>query len=98
MAQAKMPQLVRENRFDFRRRQPRQQRIEENDALRVAETREVGIAMAGAPRPVHHHQSLDLEAAAVQQFFDALLEVGVVHGGKLVEKRCDPRGIDREDE
>ncbi len=52
--------------------------------------------MAAAQRTVHHHQALDLEAAAREQAFYAFFQCRVVHRREFVEQRRDPRRVDRQ--
>src|SRR4051794_30084215 len=70
--QTEMTELMCQHRLHFTGRETREQGIEEDDALGAAEPGEIGIAVAAAARPVHHHESLHLEAAAGEQRFDAL--------------------------
>ena len=55
--QLEVTELVREHRLDLVRREALEQRVEEHDALRAAEAGEVRVAVARAPRAVHHEQA-----------------------------------------
>ena len=68
-----MPQLMRQHRFDFRVREPLEQRVEEDDALVAADAGEIGIAVARAARVVDHEYALGGKAAAREQRLDAAL-------------------------
>ncbi len=96
--QLEVPELVRQHGLDLVLVEARDERVEEHDALGLAEAGEVGVAVAAAARAVHHEQAAGLEAALGQQLLDAALERAFLHGRELVEQRRDERGIDGHDE
>ena len=80
---------MRQHRFDFLRRQARQQGVEEHDALVGAEAGEVGVAVRAALGAVHHEQALGGEADALHQAFDARFQAVVGQRREFVEQRRD---------
>ena len=93
--QLEVAQLVRQHRLDLVLVQARDERVEEHDALGLAEAGEVGVAVGAAARAIHHEQPAGLEAAFGEQLLDAALERAFLHGRELVEQRRDERRIDR---
>ena len=88
--QPKMSEFMRQHRFDFRRLDARQQRVEEYDALVAADAGEVGVAVRRAQRSVHHeHAAARRESAALEQRLDPLLERLVGERRESVEQRRD---------
>ena len=71
--QPEVSELVREHGFDFGSLQPLDQRIEEHDALVATDAGEVGVAVHGASRAVHHEHAFRGESAACEQGLGALL-------------------------
>ena len=69
--QLEVAELVREHRLDLLGREAFEQRVEEHDALGLAEAGEVRVAVAGALRAVHHVEARAAEAAAREQVLDA---------------------------
>ena len=96
MAHAEVAEFVREDGFDLRNVEARQQGVEEHDALGFAEAGEIGVAMAAALAAVHHEQALRGETAAGNQAFDALLHLAFLHGRELVEQRGNEGRVDRQ--
>ncbi len=72
MTLGEVAQLVGEHRLDFRRREPLDQRVEEDDALVHAETGEVRVAVARAARAIHDEKTRSAEATALDERLDAL--------------------------
>ncbi|MNV42061.1 hypothetical protein D3C71_1337200 [compost metagenome] len=87
-------QFVRQHGFDLVAVQPRQQRVEEHDAARPAESGEVRVAVARAARSVHHEQTVERKAAALGQALDALGQRRVGKRGELVVEGGDEPGVD----
>ena len=96
VVEAIVAEFVRQHGLDLRRIQAIEECVEEDDALGLAEACEVGVAMAGAPRAVHHEQALRLEAALGQKGLDAAPQIAVFHGRELVEQRRDEGWVHRE--
>ena len=91
-----MAELVGQHGLDLVAVQARQQRVEEDNAARAAEAGEVGVAVRGTARAVHHEQTVEREAAALRQALDASGQIGIGQGRELVEQRGDEHRIDDE--
>jgi hypothetical protein len=72
VAPAEVTEFMRQHGFDFIRRQTVEQGVEKDNALVVAEAGEVGVAVAGTLRAIHHEQPARAETATGKQGFDAL--------------------------
>ena len=89
---------MRQHRLDFVRRKPLEQRVEEDDAPRAPEAREERVAVAGAPRAVHHEEAAVLEADTVEQRLDRGARRTFGQRRELVEQRSDHGGVEREEQ
>ena len=89
MAPLEMTELMRQHRFDLASVQFLQQGVEKDDALVAAEAGEIGVAMAGTPRAVHHENPLCFKAGALQKFADARRQGVVAQRFEFVEQRRD---------
>ncbi len=90
MVQAKMTELMRQYRLDFLAVDPRQQGVEEDDALVAPDAGEIGVAVRRAAGAVHdEHAAASGKAAALEERLDALLERGIGQRGKAIEERRD---------
>src|ERR1017187_2521208 len=84
-----MPQLVRQHGLHLRVPEPMQQGVEEYDPLAMADSREVGVAVAGASGGVDDENTLRREAAAREQGLDPAPELLILERRELVEQRRD---------
>ena len=90
--QLEVAELVREHGLDLVRRQALEQRVEEHDALRAAESGEERVAVARAARAVHHEQAAVGETAAREQRLDRVARRACGQRRELVEERRDHVG------
>ena len=73
--QSKMAEFMREHGLDLGRIDPRQQRVEEHDALVASDAGEIGVAVRRTPRAVHdEHAAARRIAAALEQRLHTLPE------------------------
>src|SRR6185437_10442644 len=90
--QAKVSELVGEHRLDFGSFELLQQSVEEDDALVTADPGEVGVAVRGASRAVHHEYARGVKAAALEQRLDPGAKRRIRERREAIEERCDQCG------
>src|SRR5258706_15564065 len=90
VAAGEMAELGREGRLDLGGREPLDERVEEDNALVGAESGEVRVAVARAPRAVHDEEPLGVEAAALDEGLDATAQVAFLERREAVEERGGP--------
>src|SRR5205085_9798858 len=90
VAAREVAELVREHRLDLGSREPVDQRVEEDDALVRAESREVRVPVARAPRSVHDEKTLRVESAALDELLDAPAQIALLERREAVDERSDP--------
>src|SRR5438094_5254724 len=80
-----MSQFMGEHRFDLGRGEARYQRVEENDALGRAEAGEIGVAVTGALRAVHHEQAPGAESTSGEQALDPAAQPRILERREFIE-------------
>ena len=86
--------LVGQHRKKLRAVQLLQQRVEQDDALGLSESGEVGVGMAGPLGPVHGVDAAGPEPHPLRQLRDGVLERVVRHRREPVEQRRDQGRVD----
>ena len=95
MPEFEMAQFMGENRFDFLRRMLGEQRVEQHDALGLAEAGEIGVAARGSRRGVHHIEPARFEPAFLQQGLQPPPQIVLGERREFVEQWRDKGWIDR---
>src|SRR5438105_1523889 len=78
---------MREHRFDFLRRESREQRVEEHHAACAAESGEVRVAVSRTPRSVNDEQPARGELATLKQLLDPLARRSCRQRREFIEQR-----------
>ena len=92
--QLEVAELVGEHRQHLARAHRLEQGVEEHDPLLPEEPGEVGVAVGGATRGVHHEDAARAEADAPGQGDDPVAELALGQRGELVEERGEEGRID----
>src|SRR5213593_2571385 len=88
-----MSQFMSEHGLDLGSGETRNQSIEEHDALGPAKPGEIGVAVARAPRAIHHEKATRAKSAFGKQALDALLQGRILKRPEFVEPSRDERRV-----
>ncbi len=80
MVELEMAELVGQHGHDLPRAQGFEEGVEEHDPLVAEESGEVGVAVGGSARRVHHEKAARPEARPLRQGLDRVLELALGQG------------------